>query len=238
MYESVNFVDKDAGPALVFLAKVLERFEGPDQGCAATVLVTQLGGEVRSLEIGQLGERSRRGICQVGSLHRTCVRGGAKSCRFRLGSATSGGDGGARFPHRSSPACTATWPPSEAQCSCLAMSPPATSTASALSASLSLVGLQVVSRLFSFALNQLLLRSTSPQAFGVATIQLDTLVGTVLFFVREGLRGAVAVEFSSPTLPSPGQLWGADNLPRLEAVHRELVGAMAREARPSADRRS
>ncbi|KWU43849.1 hypothetical protein RHOSPDRAFT_5013, partial [Rhodotorula sp. JG-1b] len=55
-----------------------------------------------------------------------------------------------------------------------------------------LVVLQVVSRLFSFALNQLLLRSTSPHAFGVATIQLDTLIATVLFFVREGLRGAVA----------------------------------------------
>ncbi|GAA5882337.1 hypothetical protein JCM3774_005074 [Rhodotorula dairenensis] len=72
------------------------------------------------------------------------------------------------------------------------MPAPATSTASVLSASLSLVVLQVVSRLFSFALNQLLLRSTSPQAFGVATIQLDTLVGTVLFFLREGIRGAVA----------------------------------------------
>ncbi|GAA5990437.1 hypothetical protein JCM10908_007372 [Rhodotorula pacifica] len=70
--------------------------------------------------------------------------------------------------------------------------PASSSTSSALSASLSLVVLQVVSRLFSFGLNQLLLRSTSPQAFGVATIQLDTLIGTVLFFVREGIRGAVA----------------------------------------------
>lgn len=72
---------------------------------------------------------------------------------------------------------------------------PASSTStssSALSASLSLVVLQVVSRLFSFALNQLLLRSTSPHAFGVATIQLDTLIATVLFFLREGFRGAVA----------------------------------------------
>jgi hypothetical protein len=85
---------------------------------------------------------------------------------------------------------------------CIAMPASPTSTSSsALSASLSLVVLQVVSRLFSFALNQLLLRSTSPHAFGVATIQLDTLIATVLFFVREGLRGAVAVSLSRRPRP-------------------------------------
>ncbi|KPV72019.1 uncharacterized protein RHOBADRAFT_56155 [Rhodotorula graminis WP1] len=62
---------------------------------------------------------------------------------------------------------------------------------SVLSTTLSLVGLQVASRLFSFALNQALLRSTTPQAFGLATIQLDTLLNTVLFLLREGIRGAV-----------------------------------------------
>lgn len=64
---------------------------------------------------------------------------------------------------------------------------------SVLSTTLSLVGLQVASRLFSFGLNQALLRSTTPQAFGLATIQLDTLAGTVLFLLREGIRGAVVV---------------------------------------------
>ncbi|PRQ71014.1 Rft protein-domain containing protein, partial [Rhodotorula toruloides] len=62
---------------------------------------------------------------------------------------------------------------------------------SALGAGASLFVLQLGSRLFSFALNQLLLRSTAPQAFGIATIQLDTLMATVLFLVREGIRGAV-----------------------------------------------
>ncbi|GJN93799.1 hypothetical protein Rhopal_006857-T1 [Rhodotorula paludigena] len=66
-----------------------------------------------------------------------------------------------------------------------------------LSTTLSLVGLQVGSRLLSFGLNQLLLRSTSPQAFGVATIQLDTLMATVLFLIREGIRGAVVRTRSS-----------------------------------------
>lgn len=79
---------------------------------------------------------------------------------------------------------------------------PTSTSSSALSASLSLVVLQVVSRLFSFALNQLLLRSTSPHTFGVATIQLDTLIATVLFFVREGLRGAVAVSLSCRPRPT------------------------------------
>ncbi|GAA5911369.1 glycolipid translocation protein [Sporobolomyces salmoneus] len=60
-----------------------------------------------------------------------------------------------------------------------------------LSTTVSLVALQLGSRLFSFGLNQLLVRSTSPQAFGVATIQFDTLRDTVLFLLREGIRGAV-----------------------------------------------
>lgn len=71
---------------------------------------------------------------------------------------------------------------------------------SVLSTTLSLVGLQVASRLFSFALNQALLRSTTPQAFGLATIQLDTLLNTVLFLLREGIRGAVVVRLPFPCL--------------------------------------
>ncbi|GAA5930632.1 glycolipid translocation protein [Sporobolomyces koalae] len=55
---------------------------------------------------------------------------------------------------------------------------------------MSLVALQLASRLFSFALNQVLLRSTTPQAFGVATLQYDTLRDTLLFLLREGIRGA------------------------------------------------
>ncbi|GAA5891577.1 hypothetical protein JCM8208_007329 [Rhodotorula glutinis] len=74
-----------------------------------------------------------------------------------------------------------------------------------LSTTLSLVGLQVASRLFSFALNQALLRSTTPQAFGLATIQLDTLLNTVLFLLREGIRGAV-VRTRSATSPAEATL--------------------------------
>ncbi|SCV68888.1 BQ2448_1009 [Microbotryum intermedium] len=60
-----------------------------------------------------------------------------------------------------------------------------------LCTTLSLVLLQLFSRLFSFSLNQLLLRSTTPEALGVATIGFDVARDTGLFFIREGLRGAV-----------------------------------------------
>jgi oligosaccharide translocation protein RFT1 len=63
-------------------------------------------------------------------------------------------------------------------------------TAFLSSASL-LVGLQLVSRLFTFVLNQALLRFVSPQAFGTAAIQFELLSSTILFLSREGFRNAL-----------------------------------------------
>ncbi|SCZ91025.1 BZ3500_MvSof-1268-A1-R1_Chr1-3g02488 [Microbotryum saponariae] len=72
------------------------------------------------------------------------------------------------------------------------LQPPTSGTSSPLlRTTLSLVLLQLFSRLFSFSLNQLLLRSTTPEALGVATIGFDVARDTGLFFIREGLRGAV-----------------------------------------------
>lgn len=73
--------------------------------------------------------------------------------------------------------------------------PPSSAPAASplLKTTLSLVLLQLVSRLFSFSLNQLLLRSTTPQALGVATMGLEVVRDTGLFLVREGVRGAVVV---------------------------------------------
>ncbi|KAI0042396.1 Rft-1-domain-containing protein [Auriscalpium vulgare] len=66
---------------------------------------------------------------------------------------------------------------------------------SVLSASLasasSLVLLQLVSRLFTFALNQALVRLASPQVFGIAAIQFELLLSTILFLCREGVRNAL-----------------------------------------------
>jgi hypothetical protein len=60
----------------------------------------------------------------------------------------------------------------------------------ASSASL-LIALQVGSRLFTFGLNQALLRFVSPRAFGTAAIQFELLSSTILFLSREGFRNAL-----------------------------------------------
>ncbi|MBW0464372.1 hypothetical protein O181_004087 [Austropuccinia psidii MF-1] len=57
---------------------------------------------------------------------------------------------------------------------------------------LSLIGLQLFSRLLTFTLNQSLLRLASPEALGTSSIQLEVLINTVLFFSREGIRGALS----------------------------------------------
>ena len=59
------------------------------------------------------------------------------------------------------------------------------------SSAYSLMALQLVSRLFTFALNQCLLRMASPQVFGTATIQFELIFSTVLFLSREGIRHTV-----------------------------------------------
>lgn len=60
----------------------------------------------------------------------------------------------------------------------------------ASSASL-LIALQFGSRLFTFGLNQALLRFVSPRAFGTAAIQFELLSSTILFLSREGFRNAL-----------------------------------------------
>jgi oligosaccharide translocation protein RFT1 len=66
----------------------------------------------------------------------------------------------------------------------------------ASSASL-LVGLQLGSRLFTFALNQALLRFVSPQAFGTVAIQFELLSSTILFLSREGFRNSLLRAWNS-----------------------------------------
>ncbi|PLW23776.1 hypothetical protein PCASD_08724 [Puccinia coronata f. sp. avenae] len=61
-----------------------------------------------------------------------------------------------------------------------------------LTTGLSLIGLQLVSRLLTFLLNQTLVRFASPEALGTASIQFEVLINTVLFFSREGVRGGLS----------------------------------------------
>ncbi|KAL0574209.1 Oligosaccharide translocation protein rft1 [Marasmius crinis-equi] len=62
---------------------------------------------------------------------------------------------------------------------------------SSLSSLTSLVGLQLSSRLLTFILNQALFRLASPKAYGVAAIQFELVLSTILFLSREGVRGAL-----------------------------------------------
>jgi len=55
----------------------------------------------------------------------------------------------------------------------------------------SLVGLQLITRLTSFSLNQALVRIASPVVYGTAAIQFDLIRDTVLFLGREAVRGVV-----------------------------------------------
>lgn len=66
-----------------------------------------------------------------------------------------------------------------------------TGSASFLSSASLLVALQLLSRAFTFILNQALLRFVSPQAFGTASIQFELLLSTILFLSREGFRNAL-----------------------------------------------
>ncbi|KAF8558427.1 Rft-1-domain-containing protein [Imleria badia] len=55
----------------------------------------------------------------------------------------------------------------------------------------SLIGLQLVSRLVTFVLNQGLVRLASPQAYGTAAVQFELLMSTILFLSREGIRNSL-----------------------------------------------
>jgi len=62
---------------------------------------------------------------------------------------------------------------------------------SSLVSASSLMALQLLSRVFTFFLNQALFRLTTPSAFGAATIQFELILSTILFLSREGIRNAL-----------------------------------------------
>ena len=62
---------------------------------------------------------------------------------------------------------------------------------SSLANASSLVLLQLFSRVFTFGLNQALVRLATPQTFGTAAIQFELLLSTILFLSREGVRNAL-----------------------------------------------
>lgn len=71
---------------------------------------------------------------------------------------------------------------------------------SSISSLTALIGLQLFSRLFTFTLNQALIRMASPEVFGAAAIQFDLILSTILFLSREGVRTTILrVKTPGPT---------------------------------------
>lgn len=82
-------------------------------------------------------------------------------------------------------------------------SPPSSLLSKSLASASSLVLLQLFSRVFTFVLNQALVRLVSPKVFGTAAIQFELLLSTILFLSREGVRNALLrATSSSSTTPS------------------------------------
>ena len=68
---------------------------------------------------------------------------------------------------------------------------PTSSLSTSISTGRSLVLLQLLSRLITFALNQSLVRLASPEVFGTASIQFDLICSSIEYLSREGIRNAL-----------------------------------------------
>lgn len=73
-----------------------------------------------------------------------------------------------------------------------------------------LVLLQFVSRMLTFTLNQVLLRFTSAETLGIASVQLELLLNTILFLSREGVRCA-AIRVSDDSTEGKEGTTSSDN---------------------------
>ncbi|KAK2460383.1 hypothetical protein APHAL10511_007548 [Amanita phalloides] len=74
---------------------------------------------------------------------------------------------------------------------------------SSISSASFLVILQLFSRIFTFALNQALVRLVSPSAYGTAAIQFELILNTILFLSREGVRNALLRAGKDKTAGNP-----------------------------------
>lgn len=91
--------------------------------------------------------------------------------------------------------------------------------ASSASGATQLILVQLAAKLFTFAANQLILRSLSPTIMGIAA-QLELFSITVLYFSRESIRTAIQRQpalFSAATVGKDGHLKSAHRKPCLAA---------------------
>ncbi|EKM51688.1 uncharacterized protein PHACADRAFT_261981 [Phanerochaete carnosa HHB-10118-sp] len=84
--------------------------------------------------------------------------------------------------------------------------PPSNLVSTSLASASSLVLLQLLSRVFTFVLNQALVRLVTPQVFGTASIQFELLLSTILFLSREGVRNALLRSTANKAQPRQSAL--------------------------------
>lgn len=84
--------------------------------------------------------------------------------------------------------------------------------------------LQVGVRLFTFVVNQLLLRTVSPAVFGAAHVQLELVLSIALSLARDGVRAAVLR--APPTRPGPTTTQALHNLALVPAAAGGVLAAV------------
>ncbi|KDR74152.1 hypothetical protein GALMADRAFT_227845 [Galerina marginata CBS 339.88] len=80
------------------------------------------------------------------------------------------------------------------------------------------MALQLLSRLFTFVLNQALFRLASPSAFGAAAIQFELILSTILFLSREGIRNALLRVGKDPSADSKAKRANLALLPIISGI--------------------
>ncbi|KAI9014343.1 Rft protein-domain-containing protein [Phycomyces nitens] len=76
-----------------------------------------------------------------------------------------------------------------------------------------LIMLQLMSRLVTFILHQIVLRFTSAETLGIASVQFELLLSTILFLSREGFRCALLRSQDTTTSSSKSPLGVVDTTP-------------------------
>lgn len=82
----------------------------------------------------------------------------------------------------------------------------------------SLIGLQLVSRLVTFVLNQSLVRLASPQAYGTVAVQFELILSTILFLSREGVRNSLLRVWPQRDVDKPSTAISAAQCANLAAL--------------------
>ncbi|CAO3568191.1 unnamed protein product [Mortierella alpina] len=111
-------------------------------------------------------------------------------------------------PHASAPSASTTAIHDSANASGSASDQTASILSSSVQGASYLVLLQFVSRMLTFTLNQVLLRFTSAETLGIASVQLELLLNTILFLSREGVRCAAIrvsddISIENPDMTEP-----------------------------------